>query len=315
MILTSDKLIKTIKRRASMPTDNATFSNDDLLEMVNEEVLMFGVPQLLSMHEEHLVTYKDVQLEQNKKKYAIPYRAVGAKLREVLIVDSSGNIMGDLSRISLEDLPDYRSSNSQNTTVYYIENNNIVLVGDVPATLFLRMYYYLKPNAVVEMSKVATIGSIDLNTGVISLNNFPKEFSNLPDMDFIGAKSPNKTYSFDITPTSSNSNTKTVTFNPNDIPDELSVGDYVCVKEESPVPQLPEELHPVLAQRVAIACLEAQGDNENLALAMTKLSKMENSTNDIINNRVEGSNEKIVNKNSTLKATLSNTSRRIRTRF
>jgi dihydropteroate synthase len=86
-----------------------------------------------------------------------------------------------------------------------------------------------------------------------------------------------------------------------DIPDDIRIGDFVMKATETIVPQLPEELHAILAQRVAIAALEALGDTEGASVAQRKLDKMEISSTDIIDNRVEGAPQKIVNRHSPLK--------------
>jgi hypothetical protein len=56
-----------------------------------------------------------------------------------------------------------------------------------------------------------------------------------------------------------------------------------------------------LAQRVAVACLEALGDEQGLMAAQRRLEMMEKSSNDLIDNRVEGAPEKITNRHGTLR--------------
>lgn len=304
-VLTSNKLIKSIKRRAMIPTDQSTFEDSDFLEMLNEEIQYFGVQHLLSTYEEYLVTYLDFPLEVDKTEYEIPSRAVGNKLRGLFFVDSSNNLF-DLSRIELKDLPSYTNNNFVNgfSSVFYIQGNKIVLVDEVPFTEgSLRMYFYLKPNNLVEEKRAATISEIDRTTGEITLKNIPDGFSNLPPMDFVQVNSPNRVLLFDRTPTSINTSAKILTFDVDDIPSELVVGDYVNFACECIVPQLPSELHPVLSQRVAVAALEALGDIEGKNSAEVRLAAMEQSTLRIIDNRVETAVEKVRNRNSPLQET------------
>ena len=302
-ILTTDKLINSITRRALIPTDQNTFTNQDFIDMVNEEIDMFAVPHLLSTYEEYLVNYIDYTLEADKFEYTIPDRAVGNKLRDASLIDSSGNTI-ELSRIQLDELSDFENAFNIDfrRDVFFIRDNKLVFVGEIPVTEGqVRMHFYLRPNTLVKEERVGIITSIDRNTGIITLSSFPENFAVIPEMDFISSKSPNKILKFDIQPTSVNANTKSVTFTTTDIPEDLIVGDYLAQREETIVPQLPTELHPILAQRVAVAALEALGDSEGVAQAQRKLDRMEQSVLGIIDDRAEGNPKKIRNRYSHLR--------------
>jgi len=238
--LTTDELISSIKRRGFIPEDQRTYTTQDFLDLLNEEISMFGVPHLLSTHEEYLVNYEDEDLDNDVFEYSIPYRAVGNKLRESSIIDGNGDSY-EMHRISLDELYDYRKGYIDNSGyIFYVQDNKIVLVNEIPvAQGSIRKYFYLQPNTLVELSDVGTITDINRTSGVITVSNFPTDFANLPLMDFVGHNSPNKIYSYDVAPSSASSTTKTITFGTDDIPTDLIVGDYVCKKQESPVPQLP----------------------------------------------------------------------------
>jgi hypothetical protein len=315
-VLTSSELIRSIKRRAMIPSDQNTFTDEDFLEMLNEELQYFGIPHLLRTHEEYLLTFEDIPLSNGDGKYPIPYRAIGNKLREASYITNVSGLTSnpgseqvyELARISVEDLPDYNNyASSRYAQAFYLENNNLVLLGEVPITdAVLRMHFYLRPNTLVLDSKAGKIQSIDAATGTVVLESFPTEFSSSPDMDFVQDKSPNIILGYDKTPTSVDSATRTVIFNADDIPGDLVVGDYLNIAQETIVPQLPVELHAILAQRVAVAALEALGDQEGLVAAQKRLEMMEKASNDIIDNRVEGAPEKINNRHGTLREAVIN---------
>jgi hypothetical protein len=294
-----------------IPSDQETFEDADFLDMLNEEIQYFGIPHLLATYEEYLVVHEDFPLITDEFEYDIPERAIGNKLRGVFLVDTTGqqgDNLYDLSRIELEDVPSYTNYNNNFTnginSVYYVQDNKIIIADQLPfSTGSLRMYFYMKPNTLVEEDRAGVITSIDRITGVVSLSNFPTNFANLPLMDFVQIKSPNKILNYDVQPSSVNSVTKTITFDVDDIPDILVVGDYVNFAQEAIVPQLPTELHPILAQRTAVASLEALGDFEGMDKAQARLTKMEVATTSILNNRVESDNQKIRAKNSTLQQT------------
>src|SRR5690606_8653031 len=78
------------------------------------------------------------------------------------------------------------------------------------------------------------------------------------------------------------------------LPDELAVGDYVCLAGESPVPQIPVEFHALLAQEVVVKVLEALGKSTKDAKDDLKTLK-ENLPN-LITPRVQGESRRVVNR-------------------
>ena len=102
--------------------------------------------------------------------------------------------------------------------------------------------------------------------------------------------------------TGAGSGTHTFTPSEDHIPNELIVGDYVCIAEESIVPQLPSELHSYLAQCAAMVCIEAVGDERQVGIMQKKVDKIEKNMMKLIDNRVEGSPQKINPRNGILKS-------------
>jgi hypothetical protein len=95
-----------------------------------------------------------------------------------------------------------------------------------------------------------------------------------------------------------------VTETPSEIPFFLAVGDHVALAEQCCIPQIPSDLHVYLAQKTAERILESQGDAQGLALAQQKSKEMEFRAGTIIDNRVEESPPKLVNRHGILRAGL-----------
>lgn len=310
--LTTSKLIDSVKQRAMLPTNDKTFSEDDFIEILNEEMDTGIVPKVIKQHEEYYTVFEDIPTESGKTRYRIPYRAIGNKLRDIAYVDSAGNI-SELSRISLEELSEYQSNNvSDIDEVFYLESNEVVFPRISAGTGTLRFYFHLRPNSLVTENKVGRITGINRTTGTITVSNFPSEFSNLPLMDFISHQSPNRIEAYDVQPVSVNVTAKEVVFNVDDIPSELKVGDYLCQQQETVIPQIPVEMHTMLAQKAAIYCLEALNDSEGLANAQRKMERMEGDIDVLINNRVEGAPKKVFTRQGTLQDSVNKSSFRKR---
>ena len=300
--MTSEELIESVKRRASIPESQVTFEREDFLDLANEEMAIGLVPTILQYHEEYLVYIEDVVLTENTLKYPIPYRAIGNKLRQISYVDASNNEW-EMVRINPEDI-------FQNNALiesgfprrFKIEAGKVVLVASSTNTFTgsLRFRYFLRPNALVVLERGAQISAIDTITGAITFTaSVPDNFTTSILYDFNRAKPDHRILSFDVTPTAVGTNS--ITVDPSDLPDGLEVGDYVCQSGETVIPNIPTDLHVELAHRVAARCLESLGDAAGLAAANAKLQEMENKTGTLLDNRVEGSPQKVINRHSNLR--------------
>lgn len=303
--MTTNTLIADVKRRASVPENQNTFQEADFLAFANEELDIGIIPHVLSFHEEYFVYTELVPIEAAVQRYQIPERAVGSKLRDLSYVDASGNIF-EMTRINSDDISSYQGSYSvASHTTFYVEGSDIVLLPTVSSSPVgsLRFSYYLRPNEMVSEDRVAIITNINTITGEVTVATVPDNITVADTLDLIQTRSPHKSLSIDIVPTALNTVTKVFTFDPADLPSRLAVGDQLALAGETIVPQVPSDLHSMLAQRVAARCLESLGDTQGITLANTKLAEMEQKTGTLLENRVEGAIQKIVNRHSTLRRT------------
>jgi hypothetical protein len=286
---------------------------------MNEELGIHILPMVLRAHEEYYVIDEDQSLSACTIRYKIPYRAVGNKLRDVQFIDNAGT-QYEMTRVSLEDRPEYQGNYTNNQFLtFYLESDSIVLMQNQISNGSIRSSYYLRPNELVKDERAGTITNIAVGvcTTVFTVCPFPIHFSCTTIFDFVQGKSPNTILGFDRSICAVDSSAKTLTFCNCDLttidlfsitPKALTfaVGDYIMKQEESIVPQLPTELQPILAQRTAIKMLEALGDVEGMKMAQNELERMEYNAMTLIDNRVEGAPQKITNRHSILKSSLSN---------
>lgn len=295
--LTTDTLIESVKRRAHIPESQVTFQDEDFLAFANEEMMIGLVPAIMKMHEEFYVFPVNVSLVASQSNYGIPDRAVGSKLRAAFFRDSSSNVQ-ELARIDPSDLAFYQqNSSSFYPKAFYLENNDLILVPDVSPspTGVLILKIFLRPNQLVAASRIATIESIDTSTGDIIVDSVPSVFTTAATYDFIEVNRGHKCKAIDTAVVTINSTLRTITFAPADLPSSLNVGDQIALAGETMIPQMPDDLHSILAQRVACRCLEAQKDLEGLQAANAKLQEMETNLGMLIDNRTEGQPKKVNN--------------------
>jgi hypothetical protein len=297
--MNSDELITSVKRRASIPEAQSTFQDTDFLELATEEQNIGLVPSILSMHEEYYVQEELVALTTGTLRYPIPYRAIGNKLRDLTYVDTQGNEYPTI-KVSQEDSL-VTFAFDTNPLRYKVQAGNIVILASSTSPLVgsLKFYYFLRPNALVLLERGAQITAIDTGTGVITFDEVPEHFTTSLLYDFNRTKSDHRIITFDVAATAVTGTT--VTFAVADIPSDLEVGDYICQAGETVIPNVPTDLHVVLAHRVATRCLEALGATQDLQNANVKLQEMEIKTGTLIDNRVESAPTKVINRNSFLK--------------
>lgn len=304
--LTTTGLLKSVKRRAMVPDNQNTFTDQDFIDLMNEEMMIGLVPSILQMKEEYFMFKQLVPLVAEKSKYPVPERALANKLREVCFRDSTDKIVGneyEMTQIAIDDRYTGLSNGTGSADFtgfrrFYMMGSDLVLHPSVGPSPYgsLAFYYYLRPNTLVKENQVATITNVDRNLGTISVSNIPTSFSVSQVYDFIKAKSPHNILDIDQPILAINNTTKTITVNASVIPSDLEAGDFLALAGQTCVPNVPTELHMVLAQRVAQRVLEALGDTEGLNNATAKVAEMENKLTTMISSRVEGAPRKVVNR-------------------
>jgi hypothetical protein len=302
----SETLIESVKRRINIPTNQNTFTDADILAFADEEMALGLVPAVMSLHEDHLLFQQFSPLVENQREYEIPYRAVGNKLYDLMFEDSNGNFL-PMSHTTWSDEPNYNGAYTTNLIyAYYVRNNRVGLLPTMNGiqTGSLCFRYYIRPSGLVPSAEVAVITSIDLNTGTIIFSNLPDTFNTNTLVDFYKFKSPHTILAIDVQPTSVSVLTNTMIFNPDDIPEFLAVGDHVALAEQCCIPQVPSDLHVYLAQKTAERILESQGDAAGLQAAKEKSREMEFRAGTIIDNRVDESPVKLVNRHGILRSGL-----------
>jgi hypothetical protein len=307
--MTVSELLKSIKSRMMLPEANSTFSDDDLIAFANEEMLIGLVPSILQMKDDYLTAKHVTPLETSKVKYTLPERSLGNKLRDVSY-SSDGLNEYEMTQINSDEKYSGMgmTSNTGYMRQFYMQGDSIVLYPDTNSTIggFLYFYYYMRPNTLVKDAAVAVISNINRTTGEITVSNLPSTYLISSTYDFVKRNSPHSimtkidnTPAIDVSVSNIQSSAKILTVPAATIPSNLQIGDYISLAGESCIPNVPTELHMILAQRVACRVLEAIGDTAGLTNANNKLQEMEGKTGIILDQRVEGAVHKIKNRGTT----------------
>jgi hypothetical protein len=136
----------------------------------------------------------------------------------------------------------------------------------------------------------------------VEVETMPEHFVEGMLIDFLQTEGGHKTYAFDIQVPRNGVSGSVVFFNAGDIPEKFIVGDYICEQYECIIPQIPSDLHNLLAERTCARILESLGDYEGAAKQDAKVSTLEGKQGTLISNRVEGSVKKVFNRHSLLRS-------------
>lgn len=297
---TSDELVTSARSRAGIGNTEVLGGDDStILRYLNEEMYGRLIPGLMKIKEEYFVAVTRTTLT-SETAYRIPTRALGVKLRRLVHVDSDGN-RTTLHRLPPEDLPLFNNPLSGVPTHYYIEGNYVVLICS-SASGYLEMSFYMRPGQLVLVSETRVISEVDTtNRQVTCTANVPSGWTNGTLFDIHSPDSGAEVKQWDLTGEIAGLNqvqfaeeidgTVTGTRTP-------AVGDYLVLAGEAAVPGIPRELHPVLAQAAALRIAESLGDAQAVQLAKATLGELLSSGVYLVEDRVEGAPNRLVNRNS-----------------
>jgi hypothetical protein len=290
---TVDDLIAHIKNKAAIPsTLGAGLTKEDILRYMNDEMRYYIIPLITSVREEFFVTYTDTVMGTSST-FPIPAAALGNKLRDILRIDSNGNKFS-IARIEPEDLPRFNMY-ANYIRGFYIEGNNIKVIGNMNTTDQIRLSYFKRPNDLVLYNGTSVYGAAKISVlggggAVTTAVTIPSTFTTSVTYDIIKA-----TPLFDTVVASATASTAAGTGMVLSSTTGASMGDYVCLAGESCIPQVPVECYPLLSERTVMKICQSLGDKDNYAIAKEEADVMKEMLLHLLSDRVEGENRKIIN--------------------
>ncbi len=277
----ASNLIADIKRRGQIPeTSDGSYGTADILAFASDEIQGYLASFMQGIREEWFVRAYDYDLSNtnNQVNFDIPPRSIGSSIRQVLLGSTPNNWI-ILQRVEPREsysayygLTPNTFGNSGFGPGYIFEDTHIKLLSASYGGPTLRIMYFLRPNRLVLESACGLITAIDTNTNEVTVSDAPTTFTDGTYYDFIKSKPGFNTLALDQV---ANITGNVLTF-ADTLPTDLVVGDYIALAGESPIPQIPVELHQLLAQRVVVKILESAGDPKmQVAREMLESQRME----------------------------------------
>lgn len=302
----TDNLLPTLRLLPLMPSVQALFSDSDLLTIMTFEMTSKIIPLIDNQAEEYFIHIEDLDYNTTQTVFDIPTRALAGKLRSVSFVDFNDNEVR-IPRLRLEDI--MSNVNATGLAInpalwgFYLRNNKVVLylssvIGGSSSFKYLRLRYVHQPGTLVLSTACGQVVSI--SGDAVQVSNFPSTFTTSATYDLV-SNSPQMFDSLvdDLVCTNVNTGTKTLTFATGTVPDELQVGDWVCLSGQSPIPQIPYTPgFDLLLQLSAAKCLEIHGDTQGFNVAMSQAKDMKDYFISVITPRVDGNVIRLTTPNS-----------------
>jgi hypothetical protein len=278
-VYTTVTLLDDILRSGHFPLNQTTFQKPDLLALADQQIKTYISPLLLGVRESYYTMYKDIPI--NGARYDIPDRAIGSRLLDVQLI--VGNDVEQLARMDIGQI-DSEVSSPLGVNSYYLLNNYIVL-SPVPTYGVLRIYYHTRPSRLVQISECSQITAINTVTNEVTVSSLPSTFTLSQTYDFVRNTNGFATLKEDVTLT--NIAGLVLTFS--SLPDNLSIGDWVCLSEQTPIPQMPLEVKDLLLNLVVHNTYQIQGYQQKASDMEKTIEKIESRILKLITPRVEQS--------------------------
>lgn len=301
MYTTAD-LLDSLKVRGAVSSTGALFTTARLLALCTDEMRDYLLPLVLKVRENYYQWDDDTALNATGK-YPIHSRATGGKLDDVFLIDASPTPTRktDLTLLTESELQDYGATPGDRPGIY-VKRNHIFLVpaGGLPWS-YIRQQFFLRPGKFVETDDCAQVSAINTSTKVVTCTTVPSSWTTGDLFDFIQAEPHFDTLGISkaisaITTGASG----TLTFSAA-LPDDLEVGDWLCLENETCIVQAPPEFHSILAQRVANVCLKTLGRDVPLKNGEADLVRLEHGISGLISPRVNREGKKLVNRTGILR--------------
>lgn len=281
-MLTSSALIQLAKQSAALTSGQAGFTDDQLMGLATDVMRLEIVPEVLGQYEGHFIFEHKTPLITNKSTYRLPNRAIGGLMQAIYLKDEFG-VIHDLKKVDIAEYTKTQTSTGNRPTSYMIVSNSVVLYPTpLEPSDELCFLYYFNPNALIQESKTRTIVAVSGNT--ITLPSIPTSFDFTKKFDVVNNESGNEIVAVDLTHVSHSGSVITFSENVEDL--GVNVGMYFCQAGTSPVPMVPEILHPLLAECLSERISEIRQEQDRLKQSRERIKRLKDGMNMVLKSRV-----------------------------
>jgi hypothetical protein len=269
---TSDDLITAVKRTGFLPDAN-DFTDEDILDFADSEMLTLMSMVLKNGRDEFWVKSIDIPLQPGITRYRCPRRALGRALRGVILVSSEGNqwVLDQIDPVAMR--LRYASQPNQAIPAWFSLEGDFICLGSSPTIypqLLIRVLYLVQPSKLVPVEEANPVVSFTANTINIQPPDpgpaYPLYTTNPGDfVDVVSGQDPHDTALVDLEVQSFVA--PTITFTESFSTEGLTTfarsvrsPDYVCPAGTTVYPSIPAVLWTALVRGTTRAVLDSIRD-------------------------------------------------------
>lgn len=298
MIITTNKLIQSVKKRGFTPSSQVALTDEDFIRFANEELQQNLFPFMVrygGAGDEYMVVEETYKVTAGNT-ITVPSRAYAGKLRDVFYVMDKR--IYQIPKIQREDQFNFQQV-TQYPLGYYLRGNKIVfLPTNLNYSGDIHIAYFMRPSDLVLESNTRKIIGLDIPSNTIQLNSIYSGWQEGNTIDITSGGYDCTISMWDTKILGINSGTNEIVVD-RDI-SSLAIGDSVSLANYTSIPQIPSELHPLLVTRTLCAVQKALKDSGANA-TLQAINEMEDRLKDILTDRTVGQSDKLVNRNSVMR--------------
>jgi hypothetical protein len=258
MILTTTTLVAICSKMAALSSNQANLATSDFLNFANL-IQQNLAAEILAAREEYLMYQDVIPVTQNVATLRIPYRALNGVVRHLWFEDAATNRYRLWGK-QIENIEDYSTTASGTPDAFYVLGNSLVIIPPPAISGNLQINYPFRPNQLVDATTCSTVSTVSSTTSTsITVPNVPSNFVSGGTYDIIDNLSGNGIIYYDQVAFISGS---LMTFS-NLLPN-IATGMWIAQANQSPVPMLPEEAHPLLLESTVMRIEIIRGNAQRI---------------------------------------------------
>lgn len=293
---TTTEALTVVRRRGVIPAADPVNTDAALMDEMDSIISERMAPAISSIRESYWVKEKSYTVTADQAEYRLPERATGDFIVDVVYQDASGSHKS-LARYWQEERHPLNNDSTNLPEGFVVQGNQLVIIPTPNATVgTLKVSYQNRRGKLIATSSAMQITGI---SGVTISGNPPTAWTINDTFDFVQDKPGFDTLGTDLTISGINPGTSVaMDATP---PTDLAVGDWLSLAWETPVIQLPMELHSALYWGVA-SSFRAQIGDESAAQSFER--RMNTAIAHVVSSmtpRVKGESMKVHNPRSFLR--------------
>jgi hypothetical protein len=292
-----DSLAAEVNLHCLNPLSNNTFQPADIVTLMGCNLSLGVVPLIKKTQQNYFVMNVDVPIVAGKSSYTMPTRAIGNALRDVVLLDASGNevALNNLEREYIKVQFPFNFVPSIWSFGQYVTANEINLYNTLVQSYTAYTLRFITERRPGELTLSSNCGQISAITGnVLTLSYVDPAWTTATTFDIINPLPPFQSIADDATVTLINGYQITLTT----VPTGLAKGQWICPAMMSCIPQIPYEFFPLLIEMTVADVARALDMSQLLAATNASIAEFKANALALARPRVTGSPKIIINKDS-----------------